>query len=119
METAFKPPALGSSLHQALPASIRLQAIDHSRNIARDYEINATSDLFGHWIVSLHWGRIGSKGLSRTCSFAEQPDAARFIRAVLSRRASARKRIGVAYRLAATSLSAVNMGMTSTPSRAG
>jgi predicted DNA-binding WGR domain protein len=97
-----KPPTPGSD-PQCLPAAIRLQAIDHGRNIARRYAIEASPDLFGHWIVALHWGRIGTKGQSRICSFAKQPDAARFVRTTLRRRASAQKRIGVAYVAAATS----------------
>jgi predicted DNA-binding WGR domain protein len=91
-----KPPALGSN-PQCLPATIRLQAIDPARNIARDYHIDASPDLFGHWIISLRWGRIGTKGQSRVCSFAEQHAAARFVRHTLRRRASAQRRIGVAY----------------------
>jgi predicted DNA-binding WGR domain protein len=81
-----------------LPARIRLQAIDLARNIARDYVIEASPDLFGHIIVALHWGRIGTKGQSRLLSFAKQYDAARFVRQTLSRRATAKKRIGVPYR---------------------
>jgi predicted DNA-binding WGR domain protein len=82
-----------------LPAVIRLRALDPARNIARGYEISATPDLFGHWIVSLHWGRIGSKGQASTCSFADSQSALRFVRATLARRASAVTRIGVAYRV--------------------
>jgi predicted DNA-binding WGR domain protein len=82
-----------------LPMRIRLQAVDHSRNIARDYAIEASPDLFGHWIISLHWGRIGTKGQSRMLSFNRQCDAARFVKRTLSRRDSARKRIGAVYRV--------------------
>ena len=81
-----------------LPVRIRLQAVDHARNIARDYEINAAVDLFGYWIVSLKWGRIGSKGITRSCSFSDQRAATRFIKSAITRRASARRRFGVAYR---------------------
>ena len=81
-----------------LPVRIRLQAVDQARNIARDYEINAAVDLFGYWIVSLQWGSIGSKGISRSCSFSDRGAAAHFIKSALTRRASARRRIGVAYR---------------------
>jgi predicted DNA-binding WGR domain protein len=88
----------------ALPSCIHLQAIDRARNIARAYQIEASPDLFGHWIISLHWGRIGTKGQSRRCSFADTFEAARFINTILSRRASAAKRIGVAYLRSATSL---------------
>ncbi len=82
-----------------LPARIYLQAIDPARNIARGYVIEASPDLFGHIIVALHWGRIGTKGQSRLVSFAKQHDAAQFVSQTLSRRASAKKRIGVPYAL--------------------
>ena len=81
----------------ALPASLHLQAIDPARNIARRYAIEASPDLFGHIIVYLHWGRIGTRGQGRTISFVKDQDAARFVRQTLSRRASAKKRIGVGY----------------------
>ena len=81
----------------ALPIHLHLQAIDPERNIARRYTIEACPDLFGHIIVNLHWGRIGTKGQGRTLSFAQALDAARFVRHTLSRRASAKKRIGVDY----------------------
>jgi predicted DNA-binding WGR domain protein len=84
-----------------LPRHIHLQAVDHARNIARDYQIEATPDLFGHIIVSLHWGRIGTKGQSRTLSFAKESEASRFIHSVLTRRNSSRKRIGAAYQMIA------------------
>ena len=87
-----------SPLCPALPLRLRLQAIVPARNIARRYAIEASADLFGHIIVDLHWGRIGTKGQGRTVSFAQVQDAARFVRQTLSRRASATKRIGVPYR---------------------
>jgi Domain of unknown function (DUF4172)/WGR domain len=59
--------------------------------------LDASPDLFGHWIISLHWGRIGTKGQSRMLSFNRQCDAARFVKRTLSRRASARERIGAVY----------------------
>ena len=90
MQTSPVSPALAIRLH--------LQAIDPARNIARRYAIEASADLFGHIIVDLHWGRIGTKGQGRTISFAYVPDATRFVRQTLNRRASATKRIGVGYR---------------------
>jgi predicted DNA-binding WGR domain protein len=90
---------LNTSDTSPLPARIRLQAIDPARNIARGYVIEASPDLFGHIIVALHWGRIGTRGQSRLMSFAKQHDAAQFVRQTLARRASAKKRIGVDYRL--------------------
>jgi predicted DNA-binding WGR domain protein len=82
-----------------LPYHIHLQAVELARNIARDYRIEVTKDLFGHIIVALHWGRIGTKGQSRVVSFSGERSAQRFIRSALTKRKSAKKRIGVAYHL--------------------
>lgn len=76
---------------------IHLQAFAPERNVARRYSIALSSDLFGHWIVELRWGRIGTKGQGRRISFADEGAASRFVRSVLSRRASATRRIGVGY----------------------
>ncbi len=84
----------------ALPLNLRLQAIDTARNIARGYAIHAAVDLFGHWIVDLHWGRVGTRGQGRKLSFALEQDAARFVRSTLARRDSAKRRIGVGYTVA-------------------
>jgi predicted DNA-binding WGR domain protein len=92
MDTPHHPPALAVT-------RIRLQAIDPARNIARGYEIEASPDLFGHWIIALHWGRLGTKGQSRQLSLTQPQDAARFVRTTLTRRASAKRRIGVPYKV--------------------
>jgi predicted DNA-binding WGR domain protein len=107
-----------SPLSPILPVRLHLQAIDSARNIARRYAIEASADLFGHIIVDLHWGRIGTKGQSRTLSFAQAQDATRFVRQTLNRRASAKNRLGVGYRQV-TSTIACNNGITSAPSRIG
>jgi predicted DNA-binding WGR domain protein len=86
-----------TQLTTPLPRHIHLQAIDQARNVARDYQIEACLDLFGHWIVALHWGRIGTRGQSRVVSFAAEQLARRFVGATLVKRRSAKKRIGVAY----------------------
>ena len=80
-----------------IPDSIHLQAIDLARNIARDYHIEASIDLFGHWIIDLHWGRIGTRGQNRRVSFSEPQASVVFVRAALRRRSSSKRRIGVAY----------------------
>jgi predicted DNA-binding WGR domain protein len=82
----------------SLPCQIHLQAVSLSRNIARRYTIEAEGDLFGHIIVALYWGRIGTRGQSRIVSFAEPIAAQNFMHAALRKRHSAKKRIGVAYR---------------------
>ena len=77
---------------------IWLEAIDRPRNIARRYSVALTRDLFGRSIVEFSWGRIGTRGQSRTVSFAQGSEAERFIALLLRRRAGAPRRIGVAYR---------------------
>ena len=74
-----------------------LEAVDHSRNIARRYAIALSQDLFSSAIVEFSWGRIGTRGQSRTVSFAVRQDADRFVARLLRRRAGAPKRIGIAY----------------------
>jgi predicted DNA-binding WGR domain protein len=104
----------------SLPLCIHLQAIDPHHNIARAYSIDASPDLFGHIIIALHWGRIGTRGQGRVVSFPEPARAHQFIRATLRKRRSAQKRIGVAYQLCGlTSSIASSKDITSTPSRVG
>ena len=74
------------------------QAVDPERNIARDYRLMVTPDLFGWTIVERQWGRIGSAGQSARDSFSDAASAKRFVAAIRRRRESAEKRIGVAYR---------------------
>jgi predicted DNA-binding WGR domain protein len=82
----------------ALPHHIHLQAIDMERNIARNYRIEGSIDLFGHVIIALHWGRIGTRGQCQIVSFPHKQAAERFVLNALRRRKSAKRRIGVAYR---------------------
>lgn len=77
---------------------IWLEAVDQQRNIARRYSVALTRDLCGSSIVAFSWGRIGTRGPSRTVSFAQGSEAERFIALLLRRRAGAPRRIGVAYR---------------------
>ncbi|GGC44218.1 hypothetical protein GCM10011371_34550 [Novosphingobium marinum] len=74
------------------------QAVDSERNIARDYRLSFSRDLFGWYVVEQAWGRIGTEGQGKTLAFADATDALRHIAAVNARRMSARRRLGVAYR---------------------
>lgn len=80
------------------PSSISLRAVDPSRNIARHYQIDIRTDLFGLWVVDYRWGRIGTAGQARRASFHMANDAQDFVRKLISRRAGAKRRIGVPYR---------------------
>ena len=76
---------------------IELIARDDSRNIRRGYQIERSTDLFGHVIIDWHWGRIGTSGQSRRVSFANDSGATAFVRSLLRRRDGSGKRIGVDY----------------------
>ncbi len=75
------------------------QAIDPTRNVARDYHLVVTHDLFGWTIVERRWGRIGGKSRETRNSFPNAALAWHFVRTVRRRRASAKDRIGVCYQL--------------------
>ena len=76
---------------------LELVAIDPARNIRRRWQVMAARDLFGRIMVETRWGRIGSRGQLRVHSFAQEGDALRYIRTLLARRATARRRLGVSY----------------------
>jgi predicted DNA-binding WGR domain protein len=76
----------------------RWRAVDADRNIARDYELLVSTDLFGWTLVERRWGRIGASGQSRCTSFAERDVAARLVASIRGRRGSALRRIGTEYR---------------------
>ena len=76
---------------------IRLIARDDSANIRRGYQIERSTDLFGHVIIDWHWGRIGTSGQSRRVSFVNDSGATAFVRSLLRRRDGSGKRIGVDY----------------------
>jgi predicted DNA-binding WGR domain protein len=77
--------------------SILLEARDPERNIYRAYHIAAGKDLFGDWIVQLTYGRIGSKGHTKTVAVADEAAARRYMQSCLKKRESAPKRIGIPY----------------------
>lgn len=83
----------------ALPfLPVELVAVDEPRGIRRRWRVAASRDLFGHVVVETRWGRIGAGGRVLVRSFADDAAAARYVRTLLSRRRSAPRRIGVAYR---------------------
>lgn len=73
------------------------RAIDGPRNIARDYQLLVTTDLFGWTIVERRWGRIGTAGQVSCNSFLDRGEAARLVASVRRRRESAQQRIGTEY----------------------
>ena len=80
---------------------ILLEARSAVRRCWRAYEIEVGADLFGAWLVEMSYGRIGAVGRSKIRSFATAADAQAEVDRRLRKRASAPRRIGVAYRVAA------------------
>ena len=86
---------------------IELQACDRERNRYRSWRVEADRDLFGRWNTRVTFGRIGCEGRTRRHDFANEADAAGFIRACLRRRGTAEKRLSIRYRVIDASPSAV------------
>ena len=56
--------------------AIHLEACDPARNIWRSYSITAGQDLFGDWIVAMNYGRIGSRGTTKTVLLSDEAEIA-------------------------------------------
>lgn len=82
----------------ALPFQpVELAAIDAARNIRRRWSVVTYRDLFGQVMVETCWGRLGAKGRTLVHSFSDDGEALRYVRALLARRGTAERRIGVSY----------------------
>ena len=54
---------------------IYLERIDPAQNMARYYLVDVSRDLFGMWMVTRQWGRIGSGGQRRVAAFDDKAKA--------------------------------------------
>lgn len=72
--------------------TILLRRIDPRRNMARYYALTLEPTLFGEVAVMRHWGRIGTRGRSKSC-FLGPLEAAH---TALHRQAARKKRRGYA-----------------------
>jgi len=79
--------------------AIHLEARDPARNIWRSYGITAGQDLFGDWIVAMNYGRIGSRGTTKTVLLSDEEATRRYVRQCLKKRENAPKRIGIDYKV--------------------
>lgn len=77
---------------------IELAAIDAARNCRRRYRVEAGQDLFGAWLVTITFGRLGTRGRTIVHVVDDEHQARRLVTACLRVRATAPRRIGVAYR---------------------
>jgi predicted DNA-binding WGR domain protein len=78
---------------------MRLEACAPTLGRFRAYRIVAGRDLFGVWMVEMTYGRIGTLGRTKALSFDRVEDAVVAVQERLRRRATAPRRIGVAYRV--------------------
>lgn len=76
---------------------LELVAIDDVRGVRRRWSVIAARDLFGRIIVETRWGRLGTRGRWLRRDFGDERAAARYVRGLLVRRATAARRLGVAY----------------------
>jgi hypothetical protein len=83
--------------------SIELQAKDAGSNRLRAWRIEAGPDLFGVWVTTVRFGRIGAADRALGYQFASETEVRSFVRTRLRRRGTAKRRIGVAYRVIAAS----------------
>ena len=83
--------------------AIELQAKDVSANRLRGWRIEAGPDLFGVWVTTVRFGRIGMADRALGYQFASEAEVRSFVGARLRRRGTAKRRIGVAYRVIAAS----------------
>jgi predicted DNA-binding WGR domain protein len=79
---------------------ILLHAVDPERNVFRSWRCEIDRDLFGGVALSVTFGRTGSKGQTIPRPVTDEQAANRAVRRMLARRATAERRIGVAYRVA-------------------
>ena len=79
--------------------SIKLEARSAVHRCFRVYQIDVDTDLFGVWLVEMSYGRIGGLGRSKIRSFTTIEGAQAQVYVCLRKRATAPRRIGVAYRV--------------------
>jgi hypothetical protein len=78
---------------------VSLEACDPALGRFRAYRLEASPDLFGVWLVDVTYGRIGTRGHRRRYAAEDEDGARKIIRQTLRRRATAKQRIGVSYRI--------------------
>ena len=78
---------------------LTLEAHNAERNHHRSYTISIGQDLLSMWTVSVRHGRVGRFGRERRFACEDVDAVQQLIRRHLSRRVSAPKRIGCAYKL--------------------
>lgn len=79
--------------------TVRLEAHHTERNHHRFYELRLGHDLFGLWMLTLHYGRTGRNGHLRQFSSSDASILRSQIQQCLRVRETAPRRLGCRYRL--------------------
>ena len=74
-----------------------MEARDPSRNQARAYTLEAELDLWGDFVVSTSFGRIGTRGRTHRQAFNSSEEAIPTIRKILSQRLKTTKKRAIPY----------------------
>lgn len=79
--------------------TVRLEAHHPERNHHRFYELALGRDLFGLWMLTIHYGRTGRQGHERRFASSDPSTLQKHIHHCLKVRESAPRRFGCRYRL--------------------
>jgi predicted DNA-binding WGR domain protein len=94
MKSPFSP-ALEIPIKPGL--HIELEAHNPTHNMHRYYSIDVMRDLFGDWLITTRYGRIGQSGQCKLYGYFCQDDAQRKFNQLLHKRLKAHKRLGTNY----------------------
>jgi predicted DNA-binding WGR domain protein len=81
---------------------ISMQAVDRQANIFRSWQCEVGTDLFGIVLLSVTYGRTATAGRTITRAVKDADAAKRLVRQLLRRRGTAKRRVGVGYRIIAS-----------------
>ena len=73
--------------------AVYMERSDHTRNLARFYQVDIQPTLFGEWAVVSRWGRIGTHGRTQQDWFTSLREA----QAAQARRVARKRRRGYAH----------------------
>jgi putative SOS response-associated peptidase YedK len=78
---------------------ISMEAVDRHKNIFRSWQCDVGTDLFGIVLLSVTFGRTATSGRTITRAVKDADAANRLVRQLLRKRATAKQRLGVGYRI--------------------
>jgi predicted DNA-binding WGR domain protein len=76
---------------------IELEAHHSGNNMHRYYIIDVMRDLFGDWLITTRYGRIGQSGQCKLYGYSCQDDTQRKVNQLLHKRLKAHQRLGTTY----------------------